>query len=205
MANGYLTPWRGSSLTGSNFGSGLGSSLASGYAGGSLFDLHRQMNRLFDDLFNQSGDSGSYARAGMAAPALDVHQADDKLEITAELPGVKEDDIDLSIEDGVLTLRGEKRSSRSDEERGYSERSYGTFERRITLPSTVDEDKCSADFKDGVLTITLPVSEAKSRGRRIPLGRRTQAEQPANLNEPRPAEHQQAASEEQREGDHQQS
>ena len=71
MANGYLTPWRGSSLTGSNFGSGLGSSLASGYAGGSLFDLHRQMNRLFDDLFNQSGDSGSYARAGMAVLTYD--------------------------------------------------------------------------------------------------------------------------------------
>src|SRR4051812_23989800 len=122
MANAYLTPWRGSSLaSGATTPGGLG---------GSLFDLHRQMNRLFDDLFDQGGDTGSYARAGISAPAMDVHQDDDKIEITAELPGVKEDDIDLTVEDGVLTLRGEKKSARTDKERGYSERSYGTFERR---------------------------------------------------------------------------
>ena len=157
MANAYLTPWRRGSLA----GGGLG--------GGSLFDLHRQMNRLFDDLFDHNGDGGLSARSGFRTPAMDLHQADDKLEITAELPGVREDDIELSIDDGVLTIRGEKKSSRSDDERGYSERSYGTFERRLTLPSNIDEDNCTADFRDGVLTVTLPVSE-KSRGRRIPLG-----------------------------------
>ena len=156
MANGYLTPWRRGSLAGSG---GFGTT-------GSLFDLHRQVNRLFDDLFDQDADTG---RGSMAAPAMDVHQSEDKLEITAELPGVREEDIDLTVEDGVLTLRGEKKYERTDEERGYSERRYGTFERRITLPSNIDEDKCAADFKDGVLTITLPKSE-KARGRRIPLG-----------------------------------
>lgn len=154
MAFGYLSPYR------------RGDTPA-----GSLFDLHRQMNRLFDDLFDQDGDSGFYARAGMSAPAMDIHRDDDKIEITAELPGVKEEDIDLTVQDGVLTLRGEKKSTRKDEERGYSERSYGSFERRITLPHDVDEDACSADFADGVLTITLPVSQEKTRGRRIPLGR----------------------------------
>ena len=157
MANAYLTPWRRGSLA----GGGLG--------GGSLFDLHRQMNRLFDDLFDHNGDGGLGARSGFRTPAMDLHQADDKLEITAELPGVREEDIELSIDDGILTIRGEKKSSRSDDERGYSERSYGTFERRLTLPSNIDEDNCTADFRDGVLTVTLPVSE-KSRGRRIPLG-----------------------------------
>ncbi len=153
MALGYLAPYRRPG------------------SGGSLFDLHRQMNRLFDDLFDQDGDSGFYGRAGIAAPALDIHRDDDRIEITAELPGVKEEDIDLTVQDGVLTLRGEKKASRIDEQRGYSERSYGSFERRITLPQDVDENACSADFADGVLTITLPINAEKTRGKRIPLGR----------------------------------
>ena len=157
MAFGYLTPFR--SRTPATTGTG-----------GSLFDLHRQMNRLFDDLFDQDGDSGFYARAGIAAPAMDIHQDDKQVEITAELPGVKEEDIDITIDDGVLTLRGEKKSTREDKESGYRERSYGSFERRLTLPSNIDEDNCSAEFKDGVLTITLPKSEEKARGRKILLG-----------------------------------
>ena len=168
MAFGYLTPFR--SRTPATTGTG-----------GSLFDLHRQMNRLFDDLFDQDGDSGFYARAGIAAPAMDIHQDDKQVEITAELPGVKEEDIDITIDDGVLTLRGEKKSTREDKESGYRERSYGSFERRLTLPSNIDEDNCSAEFKDGVLTITLPKSEDKARGRKIQLGqgqqRSTRAEE----------------------------
>lgn len=199
MAIGYLSPYRRLSLPSGRFG-GFG-----GSGTGPLLDLHRQMNRLFDDLFNQEGDSGSFAQAGMAAPAMDVHHGDGKLEITAELPGVKEDDIDLSIEDGVLILRGEKRSSRSDEESGYSERSYGTFERRITLPNNVDEEKCSAEFKDGVLTISLPASEEKARGKRIPLGNRggQTIEQRQGANDAEPREHQQAAAEERPGGENQ--
>jgi HSP20 family protein len=170
------------------------------------------MNRLFDDLFAQDGDSGFYAQPGMATPAMDVRRADGKLEITAELPGVREDDIDLSIEDGVLILRGEKKTSRSDDESGYSERSYGTFERRIALPGDIDEEKCSADFSDGVLTITLPTSEEKARGRRIPLGRssgqaagKTIEHGRSASNDTQAREHQQAASEDRRGGDNQQS
>lgn len=164
MAFGYLTPFR-RSYPATRSGSS-----------GSLFDLHRQVNRLFDDLFDQDGDSGFYARAGMAAPAMDIHQDDKQLEITAELPGVKEEDIDITIDDGILTLRGEKKSAREDEQTGYRERSYGSFERRITLPANIDEDACAADFKDGVLTITLPKSEEKARGRKIELGQRRQRE-----------------------------
>ena len=157
MAFGYLTPFRSRTP-------------ARSATGGSLFDLHRQVNRLFDDLFDQDGDSRFYARAGMAAPAMDIHQDDKQLEITAELPGVKEEDIDITIDDGVLTLRGEKKSAREDSQTGYRERTYGSFERRITLPVGVDEDACSADFRDGVLTVTLPKNEEKARGRKIPLG-----------------------------------
>lgn len=158
MAFGYLTPFRRSYPT------------ARGTSGGSLFDLNRHINRMFDDLFDQDGDSGFYARAGMAAPAMDIHQSDNEVEITAELPGAKEQVIDITIDDGVLTLRGEKKSAREDEQTGYRERSYGSFERRITLPANIDEDACSADFRDGVLTITLPKNEEKARGRKIQLG-----------------------------------
>ena len=159
MANGYPTPWRRGSLTGSgSFGSG------------SLFDLHRQMDRLFDDLFHApaSGTATQFA-GGAGWPQLEIEQQDDRIQVIAELPGVDEDDIELTVEDGVLSLTGEKRSERKDES-GYSERSYGRFERRIALPSNIDEEACSADFRNGVLTITIPRSEAKSRGRRIPLG-----------------------------------
>ena len=158
MALGYLTPFRRGSLSGGG-----------AFGGGSLFDLHRQVNRLFDDLLD-SGD-GAPARGSAAPPAVEVHQDDDKVEITAELPGVREADIDLTVEDGVLTLRGEKRTARTDEQHGYSERSYGSFERRIALPANVDEDRCTAEFRDGVLTVTLPRSADKQRGRRIPLGK----------------------------------
>ena len=158
MAFSYLTPYRRRQPA------------STGSGGGGLFDLHRQMNSLFADLFDQEGDSGFFGRSGMAAPAMDVHQDEQKVEITAELPGVKQEDIDLSVEDGVLTLRGEKKSTRKDEQNGYSERSYGSFERRLTLPANIDEDACTADFKDGVLTITLPKTAEKSRGRKIPLG-----------------------------------
>ena len=158
MAYGYLTPYRRRGLQTSG----------SQQSGGSLFDLHRQMNSLFEDLVDPGADSGSFARSG-SHPAMDVHQEEDRIEITAELPGVKEEDIDLTVEDGVLILSGEKRSSRSDDQQGYSERSYGKFERRVTLPSNIDEDEIGANFEQGVLTVTLPKAE-KQRGRKITLG-----------------------------------
>jgi HSP20 family protein len=158
MANGYLTPWRPGSLTRSPFGAG------------SVFDLHRQMNRLFDDLLESpAGSIGAPALAATAWPQLEIEQKDDQIRVVAELPGVDEKDVELTIEDGVLSLSGEKRSERADES-GYSERSYGRFERRIALPTNIDEDKCKADFKNGVLTVTIPRAAEKARGRRIPLG-----------------------------------
>lgn len=165
MARGYLTPFRGGSLTPTGFG-GLGSS---------LFDLQRRMDRLFDDLVDQRAGSGQLASTGFQNPAIDIDQNDKQIDITAELPGVKEEDVDLSIEDGVLTLCGEKKSERRDEQGGYSERSYGRFERRITLPANIDEEHCSAEFRDGILRISIPRVEGKQRGRRIPLGRQSGA------------------------------
>jgi HSP20 family protein len=160
MANN-LVPRRGNPLTS-----------PATLGGGSLFDLHRQVNRLFDSLlddrpFGTAGAAGSFAGANW--PQLEIRQDDSTIHIEADLPGVKEEDIELTVEDGVLTLAGEKKSERRDDN-GYSERSYGRFERRITLPANVDEDACAAQFKDGVLKVTIPTSADKQRGRRIPLG-----------------------------------
>lgn len=185
MGNGNLTPFRRGSLAGRGTGGGAGR-----FGGGvSLFDLHRQMNSLFDDLVSEPRGSQSFS-----APALEVHQADDHLEITAELPGVKEEDIELMVEDGVLTLRGEKRSTRTNEEHGYSERQYGRFERSISLPSNIDEEKCSAEFRDGVLVITLPKAAERQRGKRIPLGGGAPQQLPQGQNDHTPPR-QQAAQE----------
>lgn len=136
---------------------------------GSIFDLHRQMNRLFDDLFDGNAGGGEGSQGNASSPPMDVHQQDGRVEITAELPGVREEDIDLTVEDGVLILSGEKKSHREDSQGNYRERSYGRFERRITLPGTIDENQIEANFEHGVLTIILPLAE-RQLGRKIPLG-----------------------------------
>jgi HSP20 family protein len=182
MANGSLIPWgRGSLTSGGSFGTG------------SLFDLHRQVNRLFENLFDRDMPLGG-SMTGSLAPALDLHTDDQRVEITAELPGVKEEDIAISVENGVLTLTGEKRSERTGDY-GYSERSYGRFERSLTLPADVDEDRASAEFRDGVLRISFPRDEAKSRGRRIPIGSATQPAQLTAQNDAEAAPRQQVAEE----------
>jgi HSP20 family protein len=188
MANQNLTPWRRGSLT--SGGSALG-------GGGSVFDLHRQVNRLFDDMFDsrsRGGASSSWMGGGSAWPQLEVEQHENNIQVVAELPGVKEDDIELTIEDGMLTLSGEKHSARKDEN-GYSERSYGRFERRISLPPDIDDDACEANFQDGVLTVTLPRSEAKARGRKIPLGGARKQSAPSAHNDADSSIRQQAAQE----------
>lgn len=187
MANGYLVPRRRGSLAGTGFP-----------AGRSIFDLHRQVNRLFDDLFEQGplaplASGLTPGAAGTGWPPLEVDQQDDRIRVVAELPGVEEKDIELSVEDGVLSLSGEKRSERT-EENGYSERSYGRFERRIALPANVDEENCTAEFRNGVLTVTLPRAEEKARGRRIPLGGGSTQRLEAQ-NDPAEAPRQQAAEE----------
>lgn len=95
---------------------------------------------------------------GAVAPRIDVHETDKALTITAELPGIDEKDVNLSIRNGVLTLKGEKRYEKTgdEEEARIVERSYGAFQRSFTLPDSVDDSKADASFDKGVLTITLP-------------------------------------------------
>jgi HSP20 family protein len=137
--------------------------------------FHREMNRLFDDVFRGFGSVGRMGGALMEGrfgwPNIELSETDKALVVSAELPGLTQNDVEVNISQGVLTLRGEKRAERSDSGRYFSERFYGSFERRIPLDGVL-EDKVEATFRDGVLTITLPKSdEARSDIKRIPINR----------------------------------
>jgi HSP20 family protein len=136
-----------------------------------LLSLHRDVNRLFDDVFRGFG-LPAFTGFGRSAtwPAVETNETDTEIRISAELPGLTEKDVEAFVEDGVLTLRGERKTQTEDKDRGYTERYYGRFERQIGLPRGVEPDKVSAAFKDGVLTVSVPKSqEAIDSTRRIPI------------------------------------
>ncbi|MBO4225436.1 MULTISPECIES: Hsp20/alpha crystallin family protein [Bradyrhizobium] len=137
--------------------------------------LHREMNRLFDDVFRGFGSFGPISSPLLEGrfgwPKIELSETDKELTVSAELPGMTEKDVQVEIANGVLTLRGEKKAERTDNGKYFSERYYGAFERRIALDG-VAEDKAQASFRDGVLTITLPKSEeARESVKRIPIGK----------------------------------
>ena len=136
-----------------------------------LLSLHREVNRLFDDVVRGFGvPAFAGTERALLSPRLELGETDAEIRVTAELPGLDEKDVEILAEDGVLTLRGEKKSEVENKDRGYSERSYGRFERRIALRRTGETDKASASFRNGVLTVTLPKSAAATDNvRRIPI------------------------------------
>ncbi|PTM48841.1 Hsp20/alpha crystallin family protein [Phreatobacter oligotrophus] len=139
-----------------------------------FLSLHREINRLFDDVFRGFG-SGLPALGGLSTfsdgwPSVEISDGEKEIKVTAEVPGLEEKDIEVLLNDGVLTLKGEKRSETEDKARQFSERFYGRFERRIPLGYEVQEDKVDARFRNGVLTVTLPKSEkAQSQVKRIAI------------------------------------
>jgi HSP20 family protein len=139
--------------------------------GDPFLDLHREVNRLFDDTFRGMGSGSRGQGAMMSIPRIDVHEAGDNLEITAELPGVAEDDVDLRLEGDMLTISGEKRQEHQDNQAHIIERSYGSFSRSVQLPFQPDPDQVQADFNNGILKITLPRAGREERSRRIQIGR----------------------------------
>lgn len=122
--------------------------------------LRGEIDRLFDDFGQPSRSAFNFAMPA-AAPALEMVDGEKEYCLTAELPGLSDKDVDLSVADGVLTLSGEKREEQERKEKGYmlSERRYGSFQRQLSLPSDVDPNGIKAKFKDGVLTVTLPKDE----------------------------------------------
>ena len=136
--------------------------------------LHREMNRLFDDVFRgfdlaPPGSDRFFERVGGTWPNVEVSETDQELKVTAELPGLDEKDVKVELTNGMLAIAGEKKTETEDKDRLFSERYYGRFERRIPVED-VDEDKISAAFKNGVLTVTLPkVAQAQSKVKRIAI------------------------------------
>lgn len=145
--------------------------------------LRRDVDRLLEDLdtdfwrapFRRSlFDYAPFGRVGMrvTAPAVDIAEKDGEYEITAELPGLDEKDIEVKFADGGLTIRGEKKEEKEEKRKGYhlSERRYGTFERFFAVPDGVDADKISAKFSKGVLTVVLPkTAEAQKQEKKIAI------------------------------------
>ena len=127
-----------------------------------LLAIQDEMNQLFGRAVGQgSGRSQSQAGERMWAPALDISERKDAYVVTVEVPGIKADDLDITLEDGLLTIKGERRFTQesSDQQFHRVERRYGGFRRSITLPSQVQAEQIEASFEDGVLEVIVPKAE----------------------------------------------
>jgi len=132
---------------------------------GPLSDV-RRLNRMLDQAFNNwPFSNGAQDFASAWVPATDIVEEADGVRIALELPGLKSEDVKITLENFVLTIRGEKKQVKEEKGKVYRyERSYGAFERSFSLPNTVDADKVSATFENGVLTVSIPKAEqAKPR------------------------------------------
>lgn len=134
-----------------------------------LRSLQDEVNRLFSTNVARFGDDEGIAR-GAWNPTVDIYENKDQIVIEAELPGMNREDFDLSFENNIITLRGERRFEKKDESDNYHrvERSYGSFTRSFTLPQTVSGDGISAEYRNGVLRVTLPKRE-EIKARRIEI------------------------------------
>jgi HSP20 family protein len=157
---GAVSPWRGmhdeiDRMMSGFFGSGFG----------------RFPTRLFDfePLPRQA------AMAGALTPRVDVTETDQEIQLSAELPGMEEKDVELLVQDDVLTIRGEKKLEKEEKKKNYHvvERQYGSFQRSYELPDIVDQEKIAAKFDKGVLQVTLPkTAKAKETSRKIQIGKK---------------------------------
>jgi HSP20 family protein len=133
--------------------------------------LQRDMNRAFESFWSEASRSfGGRAGSDDAVPRSDVVETDSGVEVSIELPGLDEKEVEVTLTDEALTIRGEKKVERREEKRGYyvSERSYGSIYRSIPLPAGVDSDRAEATFRNGVLTVRLPQSpEARAKVKKI--------------------------------------
>lgn len=137
---------------------------------GKLYTLQERMNRLFEDLLPTTRNMEEELNAGTFYPVVDIYEGDKEITLKAELPGMKKKDVHVEINDGVITLRGERKIEKEDKTENYHriERGYGSFHRSFTLPGTVERDKVKAHYKDGILKVTLPrTEEAKPKSIKV--------------------------------------
>jgi HSP20 family protein len=131
-----------------------------------LTDMQNRVRHLFNEPFSMR----MFPEPVGWTPAVDVTEKNGNLVVTAELPGMSKDDVEIELNDNVLVLRGEKKEEmeREEEEMHVWERSYGSFQRAFTLPCRVDEAGITAEVKNGILTVTLPKAE-EAKGKRIEI------------------------------------
>jgi HSP20 family protein len=130
--------------------------------------LRQEMDRVFDDAFR--GFGAPLAGFGANWPNIELTETDNEIRASFEVPGVDEKDIEVLLDDDELVVRGEKRAETEDKDRRFTERFYGRFERRIPLGQEVEEDAIRAEFRNGVLTVSVPKSaRSEQRTKRIPV------------------------------------
>ena len=124
-------------------------------------DLQERMNRMFDESSRGTGRGEDWGLGGAWAPPVDIYEKDGNIVVKAELAGVDPKDVDVRIENNTLTIRGERKIDHEVKHEHYHrvERAYGAFTRSFSLPSVLDQEKIKAEFKDGVLQVTLPKHE----------------------------------------------
>jgi HSP20 family protein len=148
-----------------------------GEGGNAAITMQSDIHRAFENLWHalEQPTLSSWGRAFAAGlPRVDVHEDDKALEVVAELPGMERKDVDISMTDGFLTIRGNKKIEREEEDEGYvlRERSFGQVERVVPLPEGLDLNSAKAKFRNGALTITIPKAERSRReAKRIPVNR----------------------------------
>ena len=127
--------------------------------GRDLVRAQDEFSRIFDNFFGNYDDQDWFDGAWL--PATDISENDNAIELKAELPGLKKEDIKISVYENVLSIQGEKKESSKTDKKNYHriERSYGSFHRRFSLPAKVKGDQIKAEYKEGVLTLTIPKAE----------------------------------------------
>ena len=159
MSENRLDPWRRRSL--------VPTTLPSVFSG-----LQEEMNRLFDDFWRDAAAPLTGTRSAIVSPRVDLSESDEGYQISAELPGLKEDEIEVNVSDGVLSIKGEHKAEAERKEAQYHvrERSYGSVQRSFRLPESADTEKITAKFENGVLNIAVPKRpEVKAQARRIAI------------------------------------
>lgn len=144
-----------------------------------LRTLQDEMNRLFSSTFTRGGGSDEQMFGGNWTPSVDIFENKDNIVLEAELPGLKPEDVNISIENNVLTISGERKFEKKDEGDNFHrvERGYGSFTRSFTLPPTVSAENATAEFENGILHLTLAKrEEAKPRRIEIKAGSGSQSE-----------------------------
>ncbi len=145
------------------------------FRGRGFYDVHGEMNRLFDEMFGglsrRSGGRQGEGVADLWSPALDVLHEDGDVVVRAELPGVKPDDVDITLSRGVLTISGQRKAEQEQQGQGYyvRERRYGAFRRSLVLPEGIDESKIDARYENGVLEVRITGAAAVQEPKKIQI------------------------------------